>query len=166
MRCGHCTENNYRQLFLDHGCEILNYEKCTKITYRCNCGNVLTRQASHFINNKTCVNCRVAWNFKEDKQLARPGLQVWKRELLKRDGYSCIGCDSIHELKAHHIEAYFLRPDLVSDLNNGIILCGTCHLQAHAMFGWNVGLSNLEHLLGKQISFREAHYACLNTTGE
>lgn len=150
--CGHCTENNYRTEFLQAGCEIISYNRCTAITYRCNCGNILTRQASHWRNNPTCPNCRVAWNWKEDKIPCRPSLNSWKRQVLDRDGYVCINCNSIEKLCAHHIEAYSAAPELAAVVTNGATLCLTCHTDLHRQYGWNVGRLNLELALGKSLT--------------
>ena len=52
------------------------------------------------------------------------------KELRKKINY-CQKCYSKEKLQGHHIIPYSLRPDLVNDLNNIIILCRICHAKEH-----------------------------------
>lgn len=57
--------------------------------------------------------------------------KLWKKTLLERAGFKCEDCGSTKRLHAHHIECYYKNNNLRSDLNNGIILCQSCHLKEH-----------------------------------
>lgn len=43
----------------------------------------------------------------------------------------CAFCDSTENLQAHHIKPKSTSPELINDLENGILLCRNCHLKAH-----------------------------------
>lgn len=166
-KCPSCNENNWRETFLAAGFEIIAYHSSEKVTYKCTCGSEYTNSTVNWkYGNKYCPKCRTHWNKKEFPTPARPSLYTWKKSVLARDGFECVNCASDIRLNIHHIEAYTSRLDLVCEINNGITLCLKCHKDIHTIFGHNVGIINLEQSLGKQISFREAHYACLNTTEE
>ena len=143
-RCGFCKENNWRSQFLDRGDEILEYKSNREIKYRCSCGNIHTCHANNWLNNHAgCPKCKIRYNFNPNKIL-RPNLYSWKLTLLERDNFECRKCECSDNLQAHHIEAYYARPDLASCLDNGIILCYDCHIELHKLYGWNVGIGNLD----------------------
>lgn len=61
-------------------------------------------------------------------------LKLWKFQIRTRDDYECQKCKKILELKkchVHHIislQAVKRKyPELLEDINNGILLCGYCH---------------------------------------
>jgi hypothetical protein len=147
IRCGKCTENNWKKLFLDHGCEIIEYRLSTDITYRCSCSNITTTRAGHWNDgNKTCPKCRTYWNHNENK-LTRPTLYLWKKHVLLRDNFCCARCAEDVKLNIHHIEAYSIKPELASEVSNGITLCNDCHKTIHRLYGFNVGRVNLDSFL-------------------
>lgn len=57
----------------------------------------------------------------------------WRELVLERDNYTCVLCgvkrtdDNPIVLHVDHIQPYILRPDLVTDLDNGRALCVPCH---------------------------------------
>lgn len=56
----------------------------------------------------------------------------WRKEVLKRDNYTCQDCGKQGGfLQAHHIKHFALFPELRTELSNGITLCKTCHKKAH-----------------------------------
>lgn len=55
----------------------------------------------------------------------------WRRDVLKRDNYSCKLCCSKNKLVSHHILEAKEFPEKRYDLNNGITLCKTCHIKVH-----------------------------------
>jgi 5-methylcytosine-specific restriction endonuclease McrA len=55
-------------------------------------------------------------------------LKEWKREIFKRDNYTCQECGVRGGiLNAHHIKSWAKFKELRFDLNNGITLCLECH---------------------------------------
>ena len=58
------------------------------------------------------------------------GYSSWKKNVLKRDDYTCQLCGRTNEetiLNVHHIERYADNEKLRTDINNGITLCCDCH---------------------------------------
>ena len=61
---------------------------------------------------------------------------VWRREVLRRDNYTCMVCgDTSSALHAHHIKPYADYPELCRIVSNGTTLCAQCHKEAHRK-GW------------------------------
>jgi len=57
-------------------------------------------------------------------------LKTWGRKVKQRDGH-CYICLSTEKLEAHHILHKASFPDLANDLENGVALCHTCHIDLH-----------------------------------
>ena len=55
----------------------------------------------------------------------------WRKEVYKRDGYTCQDCGTNKDLQAHHIKHWQGYPELRYEIDNGITLCRRCHLKAH-----------------------------------
>lgn len=53
--------------------------------------------------------------------------QQWKREVKKRDEKKCRQCGVTINLYAHHIKPRNKYPELTTEIDNGITLCGNCH---------------------------------------
>lgn len=56
----------------------------------------------------------------------------WRDIIQKRDNYTCqicgdCGCNNGGGLNVHHIFPLHLYPELVTDENNGVVLCHDCH---------------------------------------
>ena len=78
------------------------------------------------------LETNVKTNKKENKTQSRNdnGYNKWKKDVLKRDNYTCQLCGCINEdtiLNVHHIERYSDNEELRTDINNGITLCYKCH---------------------------------------
>lgn len=89
------------------------------------------------------------------KQLIR---QVFRNEVFKRDGHKCKFCSSTENLDAHHItdRSLFANGGYVKE--NGITVCGPCHLECelfHQTNGekWNIGKhpDDLYRMIGSSI---------------
>lgn len=67
-----------------------------------------------------------------ERKLTRESWRVkeWREEVFKRDEYTCQACgdNSGGNLNAHHIVNYAENEELRNDVDNGITLCGSCHL--------------------------------------
>ncbi len=71
-----------------------------------------------------------------ESELARKtyAYQVWRKAVLKRDGYVCRECGEDDErafLHTHHIMPWAEFPELRLNLDNGITLCQGCHHRTH-----------------------------------
>jgi len=55
----------------------------------------------------------------------------WRKEVHKRDDYTCQICGERAEVKAHHILSWKDYPELRFELENGITLCASCHKKIH-----------------------------------
>ncbi len=63
-----------------------------------------------------------------DKVRHTPALKCWKKNVLKRDNYTCRECGIRGGyLEAHHIKEFSNYPELRFDLDNGLTLCLPCH---------------------------------------
>src|SRR3990167_2622477 len=51
----------------------------------------------------------------------------WRRQVYKRDGYTCQKCGARQNLNAHHIQDVSRYPELCFDVSNGETLCLSCH---------------------------------------
>lgn len=57
-----------------------------------------------------------------------PELAVWKKEVFKRDNWTCQKCgQKSGNIEAHHIKSWSEYPDMRFDLSNGQTLCKSCH---------------------------------------
>ena len=60
----------------------------------------------------------------------------WRKEIFKRDNYTCQMCNSRGVfLHSHHIKSYTYFPNLRYEVSNGITLCVNCHRSLHTLLG-------------------------------
>lgn len=59
----------------------------------------------------------------------------WRIAVLTRDGYACVQCKSKSDLHVDHIKPFSLYPSLRTDVNNGRVLCRTCHMKTDSWGG-------------------------------
>lgn len=57
----------------------------------------------------------------------------WRIEVIRRD-VKCVVCGSMKNRHAHHIKHASYFPELRFDVDNGICVCGKCHVQFHNNF--------------------------------
>ncbi len=55
--------------------------------------------------------------------------QQWRRDVKRRDGGACRVCEEHGNSHAHHIKPLEKYPDLATEIDNGITLCGNCHMR-------------------------------------
>jgi 5-methylcytosine-specific restriction endonuclease McrA len=55
----------------------------------------------------------------------------WAEKVLRRDDWTCQNCGANTCLDAAHIQSRQQRPDLATDVNNGVTLCRSCHAFYH-----------------------------------
>ena len=66
----------------------------------------------------------------------------WRKAVFSRDKYTCQKCfaksgvdGKTVEIQAHHICNWSDNPDKRYDIDNGITLCESCHIQFHVIYG-------------------------------
>jgi len=57
----------------------------------------------------------------------------WHKSVIERDG-KCVICGSKKHLHAHHLNHASYFPDQRFDINNGVTLCSSCHMNFHNNF--------------------------------
>ncbi len=76
------------------------------------------------------------WERSNEQQRGTPEYINWRKEVFKRDKYTCQECGQVGgELNAHHIKSFSKYKKLRTDLNNGITLCERCHKKLHSKRG-------------------------------
>jgi len=129
-------------------------------TVRCNCGKSHTfkKQSQYYeaIQKKwKCKSCRPrsGWSDADKKKQSKRlhkhygteprdpivrkdlSFKKWRKEVWKRDNYSCVYCGSNKNLNAHHILSVSKHFDFALFINNGITLCVSCHKAEHQLNG-------------------------------
>ena len=59
---------------------------------------------------------------------------IFRKEILKRDNYTCKNCGSKEKLQVHHIKSRKEFPELIMDKDNCITLCIRCHAETDNYF--------------------------------
>lgn len=62
------------------------------------------------------------------------GYDRFRKDVLTRDGYSCVCCGYDDNLEVHHIYGATEHPDLITDVDNGVTLCKYCHQKYHHIY--------------------------------
>ena len=62
------------------------------------------------------------------------GYGRFRKDVLTRDGYSCVCCGYDDNLEVHHIYGATEHPDLITDVDNGVTLCKYCHQKYHHIY--------------------------------
>ncbi len=86
-------------------------------------------------------------------------LILWKRRVKRRDNNLCQKCGTNKDLQVHHIKNYAQYPEMRYKINNGIVLCKSCHISLdgfHSKYGRkNNNLKQLDKFLDKNIVCEE-----------
>ncbi|BDH60132.1 hypothetical protein MTP04_02620 [Lysinibacillus sp. PLM2] len=60
----------------------------------------------------------------------------WRLSIYRRDRFKCQKCGSNKHLNAHHVLNHKTHKELRYDVNNGVTLCETCHIEFHKTYGY------------------------------
>lgn len=85
---------------------------------------------------------------KKDTQKIRntPGMSSWKNKVKQRDKV-CQCCGTQDHLEVHHVNPLAVYPSLGTDINNGMVLCQTCHRDYHKQWQGSEGPATLVKFL-------------------
>ena len=70
-----------------------------------------------------------SWNegkFLTDSRMGNK-YKEWRKKILEKDGNKCIKCGSIEKLHCHHLIPWKVDQQKRFDVENGIVLCNSCH---------------------------------------
>jgi len=71
------------------------------------------------------------WKGGHHERTQNMAYKVWRKAVLARDQYQCQHCGSKDMLHVHHIKSYKEYPELRYVVDNGLVLCETCHNTVH-----------------------------------
>jgi 5-methylcytosine-specific restriction endonuclease McrA len=75
-------------------------------------------------------------NIQHEKSRNYPEYKDWRLAVFRKDGYQCQRCGYIgKKINAHHIESYYYNKELRINIDNGIVLCKSCHQLFHSTYG-------------------------------
>ena len=114
----------------------------------CSCGNKKMMSGASLSNRGTescgCLSSgptSINWNSSltdEERAVSRnyDEYRKWRKTVYERDSYTCVSCMNLGgSLVAHHLESYGDNLDLRTEIDNGVTLCKTCHLDFHRLYG-------------------------------
>jgi len=169
FKCDVCNKEFYVPKSKSHGKNHYCSKECQKIGYKgdvvynyngvickCdNCGIEYEKDRCMYIQNKNNF-CSKECYFKYKKDNAKgasltvllrvtPKALQWKKDILKRDDYTCQKCGEDQYIQIHHIKHFSKlvkelniktleegeKCEALWDLDNGISLCVECHAGEH-----------------------------------
>lgn len=115
--------------------------------YICKCGYKSKISLDNLLRGVRCMECYLNLNRGENHPNYNPNLteaeriknrkfndyELWRMEVYKRDNYvcQCCGDNKGGNLVAHHLDGYDWCKEKRTDIDNGITLCETCHMDFH-----------------------------------
>jgi len=142
-----------QDVYRSHGCELLEggYASVNvNMRYRCSCGNESITTFGSFMRGVRCKACGIKKlsgsnnylydpNKTQEERAAKrmyPEYSQWRKTVLQRDNFTCRICGVRgSRMHAHHLDSYARHPELRTDPENGVTLCGDCHNQFHRAHG-------------------------------
>ena len=73
------------------------------------------------------------WKKSIDEIRRSPEYSRWRDKVLNRYNHTCANCGAKDNLEVHHIKPVAEYPDLILEVDNGKVLCESCHKKEH---GW------------------------------
>lgn len=84
-------------------------------------------------NNNAYIDGR---SYEEDDWVNNKG-KAFKKEFFSQNERVCICCGlEKRKMQIHHLESRNIRPDLIFDKNNLVIICENCHKDFHKKYGY------------------------------
>lgn len=110
------------------------------------CGASITRTQSKINKKNYCNNsCRASdrlgasnpnWNGGVSGDRYSLEYKQWRLDVLKQGDFTCTCCgERGGKLEVHHILAFSRYPEARLSLDNGSILCKSCHKEFHDTYG-------------------------------
>ena len=126
------SEEAKRKLSVAHKGKILSKEHCQNISNAL-VGNQYRKGKPHdFATRK-----KISLTIKAQRGTSRYSFEwrEWKRAVYARDGLTCVLCrkSGQRSVCAHHVYPTDKYPERAFDVDNGIVLCRTCHSGLHLM---------------------------------
>ena len=92
-----------------------------------------SRESGHHIEFENCYCRRQRKQYIETTDYRNtPEYKEWRVAVFSRDGFACqICCVTGGDLNAHHIKSYKTHPKERFNIENGIVLCESCHRGVH-----------------------------------
>lgn len=79
----------------------------------------------------------------------------WRDAVMTKGGNRCAKCGATSgQLNAHHIKNIYDFPELRLDVDNGIILCNTCHAEEHKKENLKITNTEPKHNLNEKCEMR------------
>lgn len=108
--------------------EYLLFEKNLTKKQICDIFNIGYSTLNHYMVELGLINVRYTIT---GRSTGDPKYYKWSLLIRKKYNYKCNICGATKKLCAHHIKSYKNYPELRYDINNGILLCHSCHMAAH-----------------------------------
>lgn len=93
----------------------------------------------------------VPWNRKMENGRRSIKAREWALAVFERDK-KCVNCGAIKDLNSHHVKDWNKYPKLRFDLNNGKVLCRSCHAIEHGKKKCNFLKNGKPWINGKKMS--------------
>lgn len=120
---------------------------------RCECGNEIVLRSNSSAKSCGCLkvesdknrsgNRNPNWNellTDEDRSTNRniEGYDDWSLQVKKNHKFTCFVCGDNKggNLVSHHLESYSSSKDKRTQIENGVCLCGNCHIKFHKIYGY------------------------------
>lgn len=112
------------------------------------CGKIFRRNAARIslVEKHFCSpSCQRKWFVGEKNPMWNGGIEnesidrrilmeykKWRLRVYKKYQYKCYICGSEKNIAAHHLYGFKDYPEFRYDVDNGVVLCGECHVGYHA----------------------------------
>ena len=141
---------------INENIEVLSdeYINCfSKMKFRCKIDGNIWFSSWHNIlaNNNGCPECKRISFLGENNPRYNPNLTEhereigrnysdyfsWRTDIFIKYNYTCQNCNTRKgSLNAHHLNGYDWCIEERTDIDNGVLLCESCHKEFHSIYGW------------------------------